>query len=59
MDKTVETSFCIRLEYIASGIAPFLDNNLLVLANNIDLENFKDVNVIPEQEKVTKVIKFT
>jgi hypothetical protein len=52
----VETIFQIKLSFIISGIAPFLDDTLLIFAYNVDLGNFKDVNIVPEEEQLLKVI---
>ena len=38
----------MKLSFIVSGIAPFLDDHLLVLAYNIDLNNYNNIKTIPD-----------
>jgi len=45
----------MRLEYVISGVMPFLEDKFLVLANNGDLDEYKNVNVLPIESKSYKV----
>jgi hypothetical protein len=39
----------MKLEYVVSGVMPFLEEKLVVLANNGDLQDYKNVNVLPQE----------
>jgi hypothetical protein len=47
--KVVETVRNMKLEYVVSGVMPFFEEKLVVLANNGDLQEYKNVNVLPQE----------